>query len=217
MTSGLLYVGVALAIVSVSYLWARSGGDEGGAGGARARGGGGRPARGDAVQAGATASRAKRTKAKVTIGGLRVFLTASGGKYALLDGVVDRLNELAQAFDVYLITVCHSDEAEQEIMAALDAAKLFVPGGLSRDKVLYCETVPGKAHIARHIDPKVHIDADVESLRLLQPHIPSVFFVNAQAVADGPDAVASAITTVSPSAGRKNVKVCGSLNGATLA
>jgi len=114
---------------------------------------------------------------KVTCSTIGVIFESTQSPIRLIQEAVPILIDLIQRCDLYLITRCNSDSIEQEILKALEEAKLF-ENGLNRHKVLFCEQSMGKSSIVRQLDPKLHIDDELSVLASLSPYIPKLAFIN---------------------------------------
>jgi len=82
--------------------------------------------------------------------------------------------QLAAKADLYLITECAETDkvTEQHANELLQRAGLFQKGFMNPAKHLTCSTALGKAHIARQLDSRLHVDVDAPVLTHLKPHIP---------------------------------------------
>eukprot|EP01112_Ceratiomyxa_fruticulosa_P019573 TRINITY_DN6443_c0_g2_i1.p1 TRINITY_DN6443_c0_g2~~TRINITY_DN6443_c0_g2_i1.p1 ORF type:complete len:261 (-),score=43.04 TRINITY_DN6443_c0_g2_i1:91-873(-) len=117
-----------------------------------------------------------------------------GSKIVIIESQLNSLLQLASHTDLYLITQCSSttsltaeysingegdnDEAfERQIMDLLETRKVFA-AGLNRNKVLFCSTVMGKAHIARNLEPQLHIDSDLIVINALKSFVPQLGFIH---------------------------------------
>jgi hypothetical protein len=74
-------------------------------------------------------------------------------------------------YDVCLICHVYSDAEEEQLSELLK-------GLHGRCEVVYCETVPGKAHIVRHLEPSIHIESDVSVIEMLGSHVPLIIRIH---------------------------------------
>lgn len=86
---------------------------------------------------------------------------------------------LTRQADVYLITRCAEDDPAtyEAVHTLLEQHGLF-DAGFNRNKHLSCSTVIGKAHIARQLESKIHVDADEEVINHLQRFTPHLMLIN---------------------------------------
>ena len=73
--------------------------------------------------------------------------------------------------DLYIITQCSSDAAEEAVRAALLESGV-VDAGLCHHKILFCETQIGRGAMARQLEPSLHIDSSARTLQSLAPFVP---------------------------------------------
>lgn len=86
------------------------------------------------------------------------------------------LQQLAKNCNLYLITQCQHDSTEEGLLHLLKKLGLF-DQGLNPLQVLFCSTAMGKAHIARQLGSKLHVDSDLAVISALQPHVSMLFHV----------------------------------------
>eukprot|EP01137_Pigoraptor_chileana_P014963 Opistho-2@70266 len=123
------------------------------------------------------ASEANRRRKIATVGANNVILNATAtGAFAVIKDAIDRLLVLATMYDIYIIAQCDSDEAEANITDALEREGVF-KADIDKRKLLFCSTSVGKAHMARQLEPHLHIDGDTQSVTMLQPHVPMIIHV----------------------------------------
>ncbi|KAI8894745.1 hypothetical protein BC833DRAFT_603799 [Globomyces pollinis-pini] len=75
-----------------------------------------------------------------------------------------------------LISVISSDQEEVAIQQLLHSTGLY-SNGLDPKKVLFCSTKEGVVHITRHINPKLHMDTNVDTVAALAPHLTRCIYV----------------------------------------
>ena len=92
------------------------------------------------------------------------------GKLRLKDGVAGVLGKLGRVGDVFVVVKVASDEEEEDVLACLDCEKVFGKG-VSKDRVVFCETISGRVSIARQIESHLHVDSNVEVIAGLQRFI----------------------------------------------
>ncbi|XP_020241192.1 peroxisome biogenesis protein 22-like [Asparagus officinalis] len=63
------------------------------------------------------------------------------------------------------------DESEEKVLSALDDAGLFMSGGLTRDKVIFCSTENGRSSFVRQLEPDWHVDTNPEIIHQLSRFI----------------------------------------------
>ena len=115
--------------------------------------------------------------------------------YFLIFSSISKLQELISANknDIYLVCLVHSDEEQQEIENLLENQGLFKNGidkrvysflnllmrtsnilSLSKNelqKLLFCETDEGKAHIARQLGATCYVDDQPAILQMLNNNV----------------------------------------------
>jgi len=121
------------------------------------------------------------SNSKVTCSTIGVIFESNQSPIRLIPEAIPILIDLVQRSDLYLITRCNSDAIEREVLKVLEDAKLF-ENGLNRHKVLFCETSLGKGSIVRQLDPKLHIDDELNILTSLIPYIPKLALINAATI-----------------------------------
>eukprot|EP01135_Chromosphaera_perkinsii_P009629 Nk52_evm79s1810 gene=Nk52_evmTU79s1810 len=89
-------------------------------------------------------------------------------------GVKDLFVKLASCYDVYYIFQC-TEKDETNTLKVMRSLKC-----VDERKILFCESEKGKAHIARHIGPVLHVDDSKLCIDMLQPHLRMLFFVEAE-------------------------------------
>lgn len=72
------------------------------------------------------------------------------------------LYEISKTCDIYLMEKILDDESEGRVLSALDNAGLFLNGGLTKDKVLFCSTDMGRSSFVRQLEPDWHVDSNLE-------------------------------------------------------
>ncbi|KAA8524577.1 hypothetical protein F0562_011000 [Nyssa sinensis] len=74
--------------------------------------------------------------------------------------VLEVLLEITKYCDLYLMERVLDDETEKKVLLALEDAGVFTPGGLVKDKVLFCSTEIGRTSFVRQLEPDWHIDTN---------------------------------------------------------
>ena len=74
--------------------------------------------------------------------------------------------------DLYIITQCSSDAAEEAVRAALLESGVVDAGLCCHHKILFCETQIGRGAMARQLEPSLHIDSSARTLQSLAPFVP---------------------------------------------
>ncbi|ONK61088.1 uncharacterized protein A4U43_C08F26130 [Asparagus officinalis] len=81
------------------------------------------------------------------------------------------LLEITKFCDLYLMERILDDESEEKVLSALDDAGLFMSGGLTRDKVIFCSTENGRSSFVRQLEPDWHVDTNPEIIHQLSRFI----------------------------------------------
>lgn len=81
--------------------------------------------------------------------------------------------ELARTCDLYIITQCSSDAAEDAVRHAL-RQEGFIDAGLHPHKILFCESEIGRGAMARQLEAALHIDSSTTTLTALAPFVPAL-------------------------------------------
>ncbi|KAI9593402.1 hypothetical protein BDF19DRAFT_448650 [Syncephalis fuscata] len=118
-----------------------------------------------------------------------------------LQHAVSLLRYYAANYDLYLIMPVTTIEEKDEVMRMLSDAGLLAPAKntdtsaktnqqssgacLDEHKVVFCETSEGVAHIVRHLTPAIHIDADLETIRLVRTFVGRLVWVRPRRQAAG--------------------------------
>ena len=79
---------------------------------------------------------------------------------------------LSDNFDIYIVIQVKDENEQNEIFNSISKHEIFKTGILNINKVLFCSTAPGKGHIARHIEPYIFIDDNVETIENFSKFIP---------------------------------------------
>lgn len=183
---------IALAVAGVGLLWMLRGrrrdGDRGGRGDGSSGGLQGGSRRGRRLQG------MRREIRGVGLGGMRgvrkvtVGMEGGGdgtkslgfvkedGKLRLKDGVAGCLGKLGKMGEVYVVVRVGSDEEEGDVTRCLDREMVF-GRGVSKDRVVFCETVIGRVSIARQIESQLHVDCSTEVVAGLQRFIKYVTLI----------------------------------------
>lgn len=158
--AGALPTLAAVAAVLIVYWWLR-----------RGRAGTANAAENPGRDAPATRSRAQGMR-KVTYTTRDVLLTidADGHPTLKTQSEVEVLLQLARSAELYLITRVDTDEEEAGVIRALREAGLVGDSAAESNKAaaLFCSSIVGQTSMVRQLEPSVHIDGSVESLRSLQ-------------------------------------------------
>ncbi|KAA8497270.1 Peroxisome biogenesis protein 22 [Porphyridium purpureum] len=70
----------------------------------------------------------------------------------------EAIEKLAGTFNLYMIVRVDTDQDEQLVRLAFEKVGLFTTGA-AKHKLLFCETLMGRASIARQIEPELHMDS----------------------------------------------------------
>ncbi|KAJ1653358.1 hypothetical protein IWQ61_006500 [Dispira simplex] len=112
--------------------------------------------------------------------------------YAFKLNAIPLLHIMSEYFDVYCIAQIRSTAEQADIRQLLDPGRRSQPTthapSVSADndnapetmdprKLLFCQTTKGKVHIVRHLQPLVHVDADLDSVVGLATFIPHMIWL----------------------------------------
>ncbi|KAJ1953436.1 hypothetical protein IWQ62_005990, partial [Dispira parvispora] len=111
--------------------------------------------------------------------------------YAFKPNALPLLRIMTKYFDVYCIAHIRSTAEQMDIRQLFDSGrrsqstppsstetgKDSAPEEMDRRKLLFCQTLKGKDHIVRHVQPLVHVDADLESIVTLATFIPHMVWL----------------------------------------
>ncbi|KAK8934917.1 Peroxisome biogenesis protein 22 [Platanthera zijinensis] len=92
--------------------------------------------------------------------------------------VVEVLLEIAKCCDFYLMERVLDDESEERVLSAMESAGLFVSGGLTRDKVLFCSTENGRISFVRQIEADWHVDSNLDIVSQLARFIRCQLYIS---------------------------------------
>lgn len=92
--------------------------------------------------------------------------------------VVEILLEIAKCCDFYLMERVLDDESEERVLSAMENAGLFVSGGLTRDKVLFCSTENGRISFVRQIEADWHVDSNLDIISQLARFIRCQLYIS---------------------------------------
>eukprot|EP00833_Pecoramyces_ruminatium_P001462 jgi/Orpsp1_1/1175494/evm.model.c7180000054090.2 len=118
----------------------------------------------------------KHSKIKVVISGKNIILNSSNPK-EIDDNQIATLFTLSEYFDIYIVIQVNNENEQNEIYNSINKHEIFRTGILDINKVLFCSTVPGKGHIARHIEPYIFVDDDIESIDNFSKFIPKTICI----------------------------------------
>jgi len=90
---------------------------------------------------------------------------------------ISALLKLLPTNDIYLITKVQNDEKEREVMQLLEETGILW-AGMNPSKVLFCSTDEGRVHMARQLGVHLHIDDDLQVIKMLRPHVPQLLHVS---------------------------------------
>lgn len=90
---------------------------------------------------------------------------------------VEVLLEIGKVCDVYLMETILDDDSEEKVLSALEKSGLLGPGGLMKEKVLFCSTGNGRSSFVRQLEPDWHIDKDPDILSPLSRFVKNVLLV----------------------------------------
>ncbi|KAL8100635.1 peroxisome biogenesis protein 22-like [Apium graveolens] len=90
---------------------------------------------------------------------------------------VEVLLEIGKVCDVYLMETILDDDSEENVLSALEKSGLLGPGGLMKEKVLFCSTGNGRSSFVRQLEPDWHIDKDPDILSPLSRFVKNVLLV----------------------------------------
>lgn len=90
---------------------------------------------------------------------------------------VEVLLEIGKVCDVYLMETILDDDSEEKVLSALEKSGLLGPGGLMKEKVLFCSTGNGRSSFVRLLEPDWHIDKDPDILSPLSRFVKNVLLV----------------------------------------
>ncbi|KAL1832711.1 hypothetical protein ACET3Z_002362 [Daucus carota] len=90
---------------------------------------------------------------------------------------VEVLLEIGKVCDIYLMEMILDDDSEEKVLSALEKSGLLGPGGLMKEKVLFCSTGNGRLSFVRQLEPDWHIDKDPDILSSLSRFVKNVLLV----------------------------------------
>ncbi|KJE91620.1 hypothetical protein CAOG_02734 [Capsaspora owczarzaki ATCC 30864] len=139
---------------------------------------GGEPAAGRATNARPASAAASPSRPRMTCAALNVVLRrdATTGKLTVMAESLAHVLSMSSHFTIVLIQQCASDADEDSARQALEEAGAF-QNGLLRNNLLFCDTPEGLMHMARHLEPALHVDTDAEVVKTLAPHVQNVVLV----------------------------------------
>ena len=85
---------------------------------------------------------------------------------------------------MYLICKVDTIKEKDQISELIEQSSMVRRNLLDFNKMVFCLTWEGKAHIVRHIEPHIHIDTDVDVINKLRVSIPKMVLVNDQVESD---------------------------------
>jgi len=97
----------------------------------------------------------------------------------------DIVKAMSEFAEVYLITQCMSDRAEQRVREALQAAGIEHAASttqLGLCRLLFCETTMGAASMTRQIEPQLLIDTSKQRVEQLFKYIPRVLYAGCEEI-----------------------------------
>jgi len=112
-----------------------------------------------------------RSKIKMVISGKNIILNSSNPK-EIDDNQIATLFALSDNFDIYIVIQVKDINEQNEIYNAISQHEIFKTGVLNINKVLFCSTAQGKGHIARHIEPYIFVDDNIEIIDNFSKFIP---------------------------------------------
>mmetsp|Transcript_40362 Transcript_40362/g.48930 ORF Transcript_40362/g.48930 Transcript_40362/m.48930 type:complete len:281 (+) Transcript_40362:267-1109(+) len=117
---------------------------------------------------------------------------------ALKPAAVEVLRELSSICEVFYIIECHTDDAQEAALKALQGAGLVGKGkGLvGVHRALFCSTKIGRTAIVRQMEPDLHIDTCPDTMTGLARYVPRLLYVQ---VGSNPIHGASSNITSTPS------------------
>ncbi|ORX55963.1 hypothetical protein BCR36DRAFT_174802 [Piromyces finnis] len=113
----------------------------------------------------------KHSKIKMVISGKNIILNPDNPT-EIDDNQISTLFALSDNFDIYIVIQVKDENEQNEIYSAISRHEIFKTGVLNINKVLFCATAPGKGHIARHIEPYIFVDDNVEIIDNFSKFIP---------------------------------------------
>ncbi|XP_078161675.1 peroxisome biogenesis protein 22-like [Carex rostrata] len=94
------------------------------------------------------------------------------------ESAVKVLSELAKHCDLYLMETVLDDETEERVLSALEAAGIFRPGSLMKEKVLFCSTEIGRTSFVRQLESDLHIDTNLDVISQLSRFIGRQLYIS---------------------------------------
>jgi len=110
-----------------------------------------------------------------TIGSIFVPNTEGQSIEVIPEGI-SALLKILPTNDIYLITKVQSDEQERETMKILEESGILW-AGLNPNKILFCSTDEGRAHMGRQLGVHLHIDNDFQVLKMLRSFVPQLVHI----------------------------------------
>ncbi|KAJ1692482.1 hypothetical protein LUZ63_009180 [Rhynchospora breviuscula] len=95
------------------------------------------------------------------------------------ESVAKVLFDLAKHCDLYLMETVLDDETEERVLSALESAGIFRPGGVMKEKVLFCSTEIGRTSFVRQLESDLHIDTNLEIISQLSRFIGRQLYISA--------------------------------------
>ncbi|KAL6651604.1 hypothetical protein ACP70R_010529 [Stipagrostis hirtigluma subsp. patula] len=92
--------------------------------------------------------------------------------------VVELLLEISKCCDLYLMETVLDDKSEENALMALESAGLFRPGGLMKEKVLFCSSEVGRTSFVRQLEADFHIDTSLDVVSQLSRFIRCQLFIS---------------------------------------
>lgn len=90
---------------------------------------------------------------------------------------VEVLLEIGKVCDIYLMETILDDDSEEKVLSALEKSGLLGPGGLMKEKVLFCSTGNGRSSFVRQLEPDWHVDKDPDILSPLSRFVKNVLLI----------------------------------------
>ncbi|KXN68538.1 hypothetical protein CONCODRAFT_9211 [Conidiobolus coronatus NRRL 28638] len=97
--------------------------------------------------------------------------------FAFVESVVPALTQLCERYDVYFIALVNSQIEQDQILNLLNHSELVLKHQLDTRKILFCNSVEGKSHIVRHLEPYIHVDNEIDVIYKLKSYIHKLYLI----------------------------------------